>query len=87
MDGSRLYILSASDYDATSLYSIYFPTESDLYKNVSVDANGTYNDVIATVYNGKTYLINVTRCSVVSGDSYGTKFTITGSYKRFDYTI
>jgi hypothetical protein len=86
LDGSRLYILSASDYDATSLYSIYFPTESDLYKNVSVDANGTYNDVIATVYNGKTYLINVTRCSVVSY-SYGTKFTITGSYKRFDYTI
>lgn len=85
LDGAKLYILGESDYAATSLSAITFPAEATQYKNVSCEANGTYNDVIATVYNGKTYVINVTKGTVVS-ETAGTKVTITGNVKTFEGT-
>lgn len=85
VEGAKLYILQASDYAATSVDAITFPAEATQYKSVSCEANGTYNDVIATVYNNKTYVINVTKGEVVS-ETAGTKITITGTVKTFEAT-
>lgn len=85
VEGAKLYILSANDYAATSLSDINFPAEATQYKSVSCEANGDYNDVIATVYNGKTYVMNVTR-GTVSTSAAGTKVTITGNVKTFEAT-
>ncbi len=82
--GAKLYILQAADYAATSLSAITFPAEAEMYNNVDVNlASKDYNDVIATVYNNKTYVINVKHCDVASTSA---KQTITGNYKTFDGT-
>ncbi len=82
LDGAKLYILGENDYAATNLSDITLGEEATQYKSVSCEADGTYNDVIATVYNGKTYLMNVTKGTVTTSDA-GTKVTITGNYKEF----
>ena len=84
LTGATLYILNSNDYAATSLADINFPAESTQYKGVNVElSTGTYDDVIATEYNGKTYLIHVTGSSSVQEVS-GLHSVITGTYKRFD---
>ena len=85
LEGAKLYILEAADYAATSLSAITFPAEATQYKSVSCEANGDYNDVIATVYNGKTYVMNVTKGTVTTSAA-GTKVTITGNVKTFEAT-
>ncbi len=83
LEDARLYVLSSSDYaiaDISELTSrLTSETEATVYNNVSVESNGTYNDVIATVYNGNTYLINVTG-STISIES-NTRIVISGTYK------
>lgn len=81
--GAKLYILAASDYAATSLSAITLPAEAEKYNNVDCNAAADYNDVIATVYNNKTFVINVKRCDIPNG---GGKQTITGTYKAFEGT-
>ncbi|MCF0206167.1 MAG: hypothetical protein HUK15_01955 [Bacteroidales bacterium] len=83
VEGAKLYILSAEDYAATSLEQITLPAEATQYKSVSCEASKDYNDVIATVYNGKTYVMNVLRGEVATVSGQGTKVTITGNYKAF----
>ena len=85
LEGAKLYILEAADYAATSVSAITFPAEATQYKSVSCEANGDYNDVIATVYNGKTYVMNVTKGTVTTSAA-GTKVTITGNVKTFETT-
>ncbi len=83
VDNARLYILESSDYAITDINTLEArlasETEATVYNNVSVTTNNTYDDVIATVYNGKTYLIHVTNCSVEV--TTNTTITITGTYK------
>lgn len=83
LEDARLYVLTSSDYaieDISQLSTrLTSETEATVYDNVKADANGTYNDVIATVYSGKIYLINVTS-STISVDSV-TRIVVNGTYK------
>jgi len=85
MQDTRLYILNANDYAVTSLSAITFPIEAECYDNVLATSTASYDDVMATIFNGKTYLIHVTRATVTQSAA-GTRVAITGTYKRFDYT-
>ena len=85
-EDAKLYILTSSDYAITDMgelsQRLASETEATVYNNVSVDSNGTYDDVIATVYSGKTYLINVKK-SVMTSDNNGTRIVVTGTYKMW----
>lgn len=83
VEGAKLYVLTAADYAATELSELTLGTEATQYKSVSCEASKDYNDVIATVYNGKTYLMHITRGEVATVTGQGTKVTITGTYKTF----
>ena len=87
MEGARLYILSSSDYAITDINTLNIrltsETQATVYNGVNVGyASHSYDDVIATVYNGKTYLIHVTN-SVSQSETAGTLVTITGTYKMW----
>jgi hypothetical protein len=90
IEDARLYILTPSDYAINDLYTLNTRLESvgesTLYNGVSADYCADYNDVIATVYNGRTYLINITR-GTVSSDSIGMRFVITGTYKMWEQYV
>lgn len=81
---SKLYILSSSDYAIESLEALNekLTETKDEYRGVSVDASADYDDVIATVYNGKTYLMHITSCEI-NTPAAGTEIIIHGTYKRF----
>lgn len=87
IENSKLYILTAEDYAITNITDLNakLTSEATEYRGVNAEAptNKTYNDVIATVYNGKTYLINVT-ASVGTVETQGNQIIITGTYKAFD---
>ena len=86
---ARLYILESSDYAITDINALearlVSETEATVYNNVNVESNSTYDDVIATVYNEKTYLIHIPNCIVEVYTS--TTITITGTYKMWDGEI
>jgi len=89
LDGARLYILNSADYSITDINTLNArltsETEATVYRGVSVDvSSATYDDVLATVYNGKTYLINVTRAVMTYDASSGSHCTITGTYKLWE---
>ncbi len=50
------------------------------YKEISAEANATYNDILATVYEGNYYLIKVVSANVSSGTA-GTVVTVDVEYK------
>ena len=87
LDGARLYILTSSDYEINDLYTLSSRLESvgesTVYNGVNVEDSANYNDVIATVYNGRTYLINITRCTVTTSAA-GYRLVITGTYKMWE---
>lgn len=83
VEGAKLYILTSADYAATELSELTLGAEATQYKSVSCEASKDYDDVIATVYNGKTYLMHITRGEVATVSGQGTKVTITGTYKAF----
>lgn len=88
LSGASLYILSAYDYTSNfeTLNTILSnTTEASEYNGVSAMNSADYNDVIATIYNGKTCLINIKRGDVTSTDM-GTQVTITGTYKMWTPT-
>lgn len=80
VEGAKLYIVDAAAFASETVPTLGTPAEQ--YKSVSCEANGTYNDFIATEYNGKTFIINVTK-GVVSSEAAGTKVVITGKYHEF----
>ncbi|MBO7481606.1 MAG: hypothetical protein J6T63_05790 [Bacteroidales bacterium] len=82
---AKLYELAAADYNATSIADITFPAAIDLYKKISVDATATYDNVIASVYEGKTYVFHITKATITSVTA-GTKAVIEGEYKTFEAT-
>lgn len=86
-DADKLVILSSSDWASIT-------TKEDLadavdngtgvteYDGVSVTADGTYDDVLATKNGSNYYLINVTAADVTAGQACGTNVEITGEYKE-----
>lgn len=50
------------------------------YDNVSVTADGTYDDVLGVIYNNKVYMLHITNATVTSGTG-GTDVTIDGEFK------
>lgn len=51
------------------------------YRGVSVEANGTYDDVLGVIYNGEYYMIHVTSATVETGTA-GTTVNIYGQSKK-----
>ena len=84
IEGAKLYILEAADYaiDNIDALNAKLTTEATVYRSISATTPKTYNDVIATVYNGKTYLMNITK-STVTSETAGTAITVTGTMKTF----
>lgn len=90
-DADKLVVLSASDWTSIT-------TQEDLvdavdngtgvtqYDGVSVTADDTYDDVLATKNGSNYYLIHVTAADVTAnatcGSSTATKVEITGEYKE-----
>ena len=89
LDGARLYILNSADYAITDINTLNArltsETEATVYRGVDVSlSNATYDDVLVTVYNGKIYLIHVTRSTGEVSDNNGWHSTITGTYKVWE---
>ena len=89
-NGAKLYILEAADYAITNITDLNAKLTSEVneYRGVNAEAptDKTYNDVIATVYNGKTYLINVT-ASKGTVETQGNQIVVTGTYKAFQNAV
>ncbi len=91
---AKLYILESADYAITNINDLNakLTTEATVYRNIITDNSGTvtYDDVIATVYNGKTHLLHITSATTVpyneTTNPGGAKVTITGTYKTFETT-
>jgi hypothetical protein len=92
LDGVKLYIFSdptvwentKTDVDKKRLMQTAIETmqTSEVYKNVSTTAGGTYNDVIATITtDGVFHLIHVTECNIGAFESQGYPITIKGESK------
>lgn len=91
---AKLYILEPADYAITNINDLNakLTAEATVYRNIITDNSGTvtYDDVIATVYNGKTHLLHITSATTVpyneTTNPGGAKVTITGTYKTFEST-
>jgi len=85
---AKLYELTAADYNATSVADITFPAPIEKYKKILADKTGVteYDNVIASVYEGKTYVFHITKCTSSAGANSSTKAVIEGTYKTFETT-
>ncbi len=85
---AKLYVLESTDYANTDVNFLNGKQTAEKYYNVRADQSGTYDDVIASVYNGKTYLFHVTKGEILpyneTTNPTGTKVTITGTVKTFE---
>ena len=87
VNGAFLYIFDSSVWDEVTLPSQKVAKFSDgattaaVYNNVDVNANGTYNDVIGTYYNGEYHLINITSCVIGAQQTAGRPIHIYGYAK------
>jgi hypothetical protein len=52
------------------------------YRGVSAEANGEYNDVLATLFNNEYYLIQISNGTVEVDPVTGTTITISGMYNK-----
>ena len=86
---ATLYLCNGDDYDKITTdveKAAYFAdlTENaesiDKYRNITTNNSANYNDMLAVVYNGETYLIHITRAEIATGN-YGTQITIKGETK------
>jgi hypothetical protein len=87
-----LYLCPGDDYDEITTdveKAAYFANLSenpdaqaiDKYRNISAEQSHNYNDLLAVVYNGGSYLIHITHAKIDNLGSAGTKITITGETK------
>ncbi len=85
---AKLYELAATDYAATSVADITFPAPIEKYKKILADATGVtnYDNVIASVYEGKTYVFHITKGTSSYDATTGTTLVIEGEYKTFEAT-
>jgi len=87
VQGAFLYIFDSSVWEEVVLPSQKIAKFADgattaaVYNNVDVNANGTYNDVIGTYYNGEYHLINITSCVIGAQQSAGRPIHIYGYAK------
>jgi len=87
VQGTLLYIFDSSVWDEVTLPSQKVAKFSDgattaaVYNHVDVNANGTYNDVIGTYYNGEYHLINITSCVIGAQQTAGRPIHIYGYAK------
>jgi hypothetical protein len=85
VDGAMMYSLPASDWDNIATHqelqtAIDGATAITQYTEVSSQASGTYDDVLAVTYLENNYLINVQNGTVTTPTG-GTTITVTGQYK------
>lgn len=86
-NGAILYKFDSSVWDEVTVPSQKVAKFSDgattaaVYNNVDVNANGTYNDVIGTYYNGEYHLINITSCVIGAQQTAGRPIHIYGYAK------
>ena len=84
---AKLYELTPADYNKASIADITFPDPlTNPYKKISVDASATYDNVIASVYEGKTYVFHITKATIGAGAGGSTKAVIEGTVKTFETT-
>ena len=90
VDGATLYVCEGDDFDEITTdveKDKYFNDLAetaiavDRYRNIKATASGTYNDMLAVVYDGETFLIHITYAKVDNLGSAGTQITITGEAK------
>ena len=86
---ATLYLCDGDDYDKITTdveKAAYFAdlmenAESiDRYRKITTNNSANYNDMLAVVYDGETYLIHITRAEIATGN-YGTQITIKGETK------
>lgn len=87
IEGARLFLLEPDDYELTSAVNVkeklVAANEITRYREISVTvASKTYNTVLATTYNDKTFLLHITSSTCESTMS-GIAVTVNGSYKQF----
>jgi hypothetical protein len=89
LDGAALYVCDGEDYEKITTdveKAAYFANlvESgetvDKYRNITTNNSANYNDMLAVIYQGETYLIHITRAEIATGN-YGTQITIKGETK------
>ena len=84
---AKLYELAAADYNKASISDITFPAPlTEPYKKISADATKTYDNVIASVYEGKTYVFHITKATNSYNATTGTTLVIEGTVKTFETT-
>lgn len=90
LDGAILYVCDGDDYakittdveKATYFADLMENGESvDRYRNISAERTKDYNDMLAVIYDGETYLVHITHGKVDNLGSAGTQITITGETK------
>ena len=89
LDEAIMYVCDGDDYAniTTDLEkNEYFAklaetgTPVDRYRKITTNNSANYNDMLAVVYDGETYLIHITRAEIATGN-YGTQITIKGETK------
>ncbi len=91
-DGATKFVKLASDACATIttaeglMAAIDAAEDMEVYAGVSAEANGDYDDVLATVKDGVYYMISVKK-GTVETSAAGTTIKITGKYKSTDLPI
>ncbi|MBO7651230.1 MAG: hypothetical protein J6S84_00725 [Bacteroidales bacterium] len=86
---AKLYELTPADYNKASIAEINFPADpTQKYKKILADKTGetTYDNVIASVYEGKTYVFHITKGTSSYDATTGTTLIIEGTYKTFETT-
>ena len=90
LDGAILYVCDGDDYAKITTdveKAAYFAglmengESVDRYRNVSAERTKDYNDMLAVIYDGETYLVHITHGKVDNLGSAGTQITITGEAK------
>lgn len=86
---ATLYLCDGDDYDKITTdveKAAYFADlmenaeSTDRYRKITTNNSANYNDMLAVVYDGETYLIHITRAEIATGN-YGTQITIKGETK------
>ena len=87
--GANLYVCNGDDFEniqwgdekaayVANLVETGTPVES--YRKITTNNSADYNDMLVTVFDGKSYLIHIKHAEIETG-SFGTQITIQGNVK------
>ena len=88
-DDVVMYLCNGDDFDDIDFESDKYAYFTNLvettppierYRNIAINYNADYNDMLAVVYGDQLYLIHITHADIETG-FYGTQITITGEAK------